>query len=852
MSCLEVISKTFGGDLKPSEIASIGEEVRQIYLRASSLKAAGKIKNEGDFVKEALQALNISREIAVKQKEVTLRNAKVRADVMTRVMEDWSKAKPSERLDVVESLIFHDAKFDRPNIESTRDLFKSKYQAFDHYLESKTIDGQNVRDVFMTGDVDKEVIMDSYAFASTGKHISKSPIIQEITKSLKKLNNVILSDKQSQGFDIKARADYIVPMTWNPLRVSSINFGEFVADIEKSIDMDKFLEKFGWTKDTVDQKKYAQVMEDIFTNLKSKHDIVVEDTIGDLVINAHSEKKGHKFTKSRTFDYKDGESFHYIYNKYSNNNLYEGVHSYINSTSRSMAMSKILGPSPKSNLAVVLNKMKDIAIKEGDTKTADALGNDQRRDALLRIATGMMRPTDDIWTSGARAITRSMNLIRMGSAFITASATDPVFGALARTSLMGKANVYSSFLKVIDTQIKVLSPSDRKQVALMFKAVTDDYTMNMVADRYDIDSTPMEAGWTQRVYDGIMKTYLNKQQILVARTGAALDIGMTLHSELAHNSSSGFIKRLSKYGMDDTAVNVLKMANAEYKGAKLLSPAAIDNLTPQQIIDIIGNKEITMNKINADGSVTSTKVNVSEANAIKYRDNLSNNLASYVNDLTKVYSPTPNAYTKYMSGAELTSPPAKAFANIMLQYKNFGFAVLRSWRFANANLPNSAKVTKFAAMAGTVSLLTAMKYGATSVSQMLQGELPDDITSPEVLRNSIINSGGGGIVADLILTDWDKRKKSFSSYAMGPFMGQVIDDVRPLISKGFSGDLEGKDVVKSMLRYTPNPWYLRAILQGGIVDNIRSDIEPAYNRNKQEKKDEASGLLWRKDSLLPN
>lgn len=846
MSCLADISAKFAGELDNKDIRKIAGEVADILDKTKKLMEEGKLNDPQAFIKESFKRLEIQREFLAKERVKRLKNVEAREYLWKRVESDGATRES------IESLLYHDAKIDKINIEGVRDSYKKIYQnAFDYELEKG-----GVRDAFMTGDLDEEIINDVFALSSKdAKHISKDPMVMKVAEGIKRLNNVILKDKQAKGYDVKGLQNYIVPFVWDAARLMKVNFDDFVSDIMKNSNMERLLEKFDMTEKDLGTKEWAKIMQDIYMHIKSKDDLLVEDDLGDLIVNILGEKKAHKFERSRVFEWKDGPSFSYMLKKYSTSNLYDATQRHINGTARTLALAEVLGPSPKTNLSALITRAKNKAVLDENVKVANELANIDRIEKLYQIASGTLPQVENFISKGVRAAQMATNLIRMGSASVTALTTDPVFASISR-SAYHDTGLLRSYFAVVGKQISVLNPSERKRVSQMFNTMTQDFTMNLIQERYDITTMPTKVGWTQRVYDKVMKSYMIREQILLARTGAALDIGVTLAEELSVGAHRNVLNRLSNYKIDGTHLDILKASMSDYKGSKVIAPEMIRSMPVEMIKKIVGTKTTTKNVVSVTGKVESVAKEVDDSFYEGLRETTADRYAAFVGDATKVYSPTPNAYIRYITGGEISNPSTRALISLMTQYKSFGLAALRTWRFANAKMGDKSRISKFMAMSQGLMMLTMMKYAAQSTVDLLSGELPDDITNPQVLGKNMLNSGAGGLAADMLFTEFDKYGKSFSSYAMGPIAGQMPDDVRPLITKLYKGiftgeePLTGEDVVKKLVKYTPNPWYLRGLLNKTVTDNIRTAIEPRYETNKRQRFEDSSGLLWQKGEIL--
>lgn len=136
-------------------------------------------------------------------------------------------------------------------------------------------------------------------------------------------------------------------------------------------------------------------------------------------------------------------------------------------------------------------------------------------------------------------------------------------------------------------------------------------------------------------------------------------------------------------------------------------------------------------------------------------------------------------------------------------------------------------------------------YLSLSAKAIVAGREPPDPNDPRTIAAAMVQSGGMGIVGDLIFADFNATGRSAGEFLLGPAAG-VAGDVGRLYSSLMRGeDVAGRSF-SSLVRNTPfnNIFYARAAVNYLLVYNVQETLNPGYLKRMERRMKKESGTEW--------
>ncbi len=172
--------------------------------------------------------------------------------------------------------------------------------------------------------------------------------------------------------------------------------------------------------------------------------------------------------------------------------------------------------------------------------------------------------------------------------------------------------------------------------------------------------------------------------------------------------------------------------------------------------------------------------------------------------------------------------------------------------------------TRLAAFAGLQLLLTFAGAMAIQMRQIATGKDPRDMTTEDFWGSAFITGGGSGFLGDYIYNGYARGDRGLITGLIGPVAGLVEDTAR-LSMSNIRQAIEGRDTkfgteLARFLRFNAFPgsniWYLRAILDRTVMDQVQLMVDPDYAeslRRMEERARKAFGqeFWWRPGQALP-
>lgn len=880
--CLNSAIENFADKLDKSKIEDIHKNIELLFNEKVARKDAEAIRKEG------LKALTKQREARIMQKYLLavnfydLKRIEKQADA---IFEKVSKGTPSKAAarEAVNSFLFSNAKYGSISVESVRNAILNRYSIVDH--EFRKIAGKLAPDV-EDGKFDDQLLKALWEFGEGRDVTLQMEELRGIAKVFHKANAMMSFDKSSINPLYRHRKNYGATLHFDRDRTGAMPFRDWATFIKQHVDLSEMnAQLVEWGIDPKKAKNFAEsgmedptdfVLKEIYDKITSPESLFqVKPTEGALASAKDPSSVMRSVAEGRMFRYKSAESFAAVFKEFNDGTVYDSMMRSINANARNMAMDQALGKIPLANIQLIkekmLSKIKDVE----ERKKADAYFN-TNLDYLVNLAAGTVNVNRNRlaeFVANVKAVGTGL----LGSAPITAFVTDPVWGAVNYAGLSGD-NVFSTYARTLTSTLAKLSPTERIEAAKLTGELIDDVQAITLHQVTGSSIERKKVGALTKLADfGMMMSGMRFQNLVAKTTMAEMfsfGLGRELQGKAGKNSN--YVKWLKNYAVDDTDVEILKLALNE-KGR--LYQESVRTLQPSDVLEVLTKSgKVPLTGIKSIELVESMRLSGKQLEGAKeqiksipwtesrvkdYLHHLATkvNTASY--DMARMSSPTPTGYTNFvMTGFNISGDKVGSAAlQLMLQFKAFGAGVIRNHRFlsnsdnVHAPLRRSAQLGVMLTAAGGVSLM---------LNDIVSGKAPRDPTAFDeenpIMGNfftqSLIKSGYIPFIADYLLTDYASEGQNVTSDIIGP-SGRMINDVlgvtTELATAPFSDEgFRMKKIVGPLMRWNPvsNLWYTKGVLNTLIQDDLKAALDPKYMRRKMKTMQENSGVLWEQQEFI--
>lgn len=497
---------------------------------------------------------------------------------------------------------------------------------------------------------------------------------------------------------------------------------------------------------------------------------------------------------------------------------FNAIVGHIDGMARDIAAMQILGPNPgltvrwlgdilRNDAAPTIEGGKVLRIEKQAAKAA------RETDRMWRMYTGELTMPDPTNRGVARFFSgvRSANVAsQMGSAFVSAAATDPMF-----LTVTAKFNGLPA-TQVLSNYLAAFNPADAsarnaaRDAGLVFSEITTR------AERMWRDGGSFnlhEA--TKRMADGVLRASFLSPHTVAAKEGYGLSVMQQLAARankafdaLARPVQLGF----ERYGIDAAAWDVIRATPiTDQEGRKLLRPGDLASRTDIKPADAeaLGLKLFEMIDSETRFAVPGESLRAQTMLAVGGKGSL---------------------FQRGTVAGELV--------HSMTQYKGYSvIAIMTHWQ---RMLYGEGGMSRTAYAMTLPILLTLGGLAAVQLKLIENGKDPLALDDPRTWAKAYVQGGGQGILGDFVsagLGGQSRTGGTLLSFAAGPTISNVVD---PLINLtlgnvGQAADGKNTNLGAEMLRLTERNlpgsslWYSRLATRRLFLDRLDKAVDPHYS-----------------------
>jgi len=634
----------------------------------------------------------------------------------------------------------------------------------------------------------------------------------ETAQALKKVNDVILSDKRNSGIPVRHNDSFFGGSMWHdPTKVASVIFEVWRAFIEPLLDLTKTLGA-GFENNI----KYKDMW------FKSQYESIIG--LDDLDLNGQAPKKtstdgmAQKMLKAKTFIFSNGENVFKYQEKFGEGNLFASQMKYINKSSRELAGYELFGADPENGFGKFKNKAQRAFPDDAkDFKESEININDQ--------FSSIMKPTPAWGTSGRARLAKSLNTVTnvayLGMTAAKGWMSDPMYSASKMTSQFG-GNIFMRYASMLKQQYSYMS----KEAADRVMAGIGQSNDIIIGDAFDtiLAKNSSSPGDMSKMAGMLMKFTLADRQFGHSHTTSAA----------IHQIEMGY---LSEHAFKDISIEtqgVLGLAGIDEK--------LWEGVIRKSVEDVKGVKWLNVHGLE--------KLNLTPGQKIKARNSIIQLFGLTVN------AGIPGGKIKQRATLKVNDPNSAigSYQLLMNQYKNFGishYSVLggiknydpskQAMHIGKWKLGNKSTIANL----GVLSMgIAAASYMGATATDLMQGKEPEDPREPDVFLKHMIKSAAP-IIGDLALQFYYMKSHGFDipSGLAPPAVAMLLDGGK--LMKGlYSGNKHAVDAFDFIWDRAPvvNTFWAKRGLDFLLGDPIRETFDPDYLDREAEKLSRHKGL----------
>lgn len=560
---------------------------------------------------------------------------------------------------------------------------------------------------------------------------------------------------------------------------------------------------------------------------------------------------------SRFLVFKGAEDWLAYQSEFGDADPFSSMIGHIDEMARDTAQLQILGPNPSAQWAWLVKEAKrEAALEEaaGAKGAIDAAeGYISTANTMLGHFTGSLSVPVNSWLAGVGASTRALfTASGLGSAILSDIPTAPVFGAYARTfaglSKTGDLGRFMALMNPVDGSARATARRSGFIIETasdgMIRATQDNLRMLTVGERVD----------------GGMNAFARRAPVAVMRLQGmtAWDAGRKRSFQFEfmaalHDRRRKSLADLSAGDGEDRAFAVWMKARG-FSEADWATMRAAPVWEPRKGAQFLRPTDI------AD-------------------ETLALRMAEAIDIETRMAVPQTTVWTRAkLLGETRPGTLAGEMRRNWAQFRSFSLTATHLWV---EEMALRGQARGMSPMVGTVAGLAPMVFaltigGAVSVQlrEISKGNDPKPMDDPRFWMAALLQGGGLGVLTDAVYAAESRAGKSSQAAAFGPGGNAVADAYDATIGnvveiaegtrKGdtlaeAAGDANiGRDVTNLGRSWVPgaNLWWLRAIWNRGVMDNLQRIVDPEAEEDFERKRkrlyrENGQGQWWPNGAPMP-
>ena len=668
---------------------------------------------------------------------------------------------------------------------------------------------------------------------SPAKDFKGNPLARDAAEVINAVQNDIVEELRAAGIPVHKIKNFVIHDTHSPDKVGKVKFEVWEAAVRENYDLDILM------KDTGDATAALKRMyDDISTGSYEQ-----AQGVGPFTGNIAKRHNLH-----RKLIPKSGRHF-FKYNKqFGRTNLIETLRHSMFKASREAGSARMFGANPEEGFNNAIARAKEWA-RENDKKSFKRLNSKIVQNRLKNVLLTMKGFTSRPGTSqqarfvsavkrlrfaqllGKAGLNSLGDIVTVASTVRTATGQNPI-KAIADTNLNFIRTIANTKLRTEiakDTAIAIQTSLGENY----HRFLSEDMSPGMFVDSQQFISK----------YSGL--TRVTDSGKTVFSYAATRDLGRQA-SKSRKKVSAHTDAAMDRFGIGELEWNLMRKNVGDIQGQPIIGAEAISEL-PATVIE----KEMRKH-----GKITAKSKSGARKQVENFRRESTLRVMNYFSEQADVASPTTGAKQERQTrqGQDPDSYIGM-FLNAASTFLGFPFAMANSAKTIILSNPRTrpknlreafslekkdqllgeAQESSFPRlrgdMTGTMTMVahgTVVGYGLLSINAMLNNKTAPDPTEPQVVLDSIIKAGFGGMWVDMILRDHSRADRDFISSLAGPVLADV-NTAKEIISLALRGESRAASVsFEYALRQIPNLIFARDAANYLFIHELHEMARPGF------------------------
>ena len=679
----------------------------------------------------------------------------------------------------------------------------------------------NVKEVFISGAFDREIYDALYKLGQKNADMSTiSPEVMAVANIVNKYQTNARNRRNRFGAWIRDLQGYITRQSHDMYKIRAASEDEWVNLVKDKLDIPKMI-RLGLISELDPIGSLRGMYNDFASGIHMKGKAAEED----IVAFSTGTNLAKRESVSRSLYFKDGIAAYEYNEKFGTGRLSDSVLHGLEQSAQSVALLKLLGTNPESNLVRVMDEYEGSLTGERRTKFHQKRGQILN---MLKQVDGSVNVPGDVTAAKIGSFLRTwQTMAKLGGSMI--SSFSDVAGFAAELRYAQDKNLLSGVGIAIKSLLSGRATGEQADI-LVSLGVFHESLAGAVTQRFDTPELSGKTAYAMRQYfrfNGL--TWWTE----TLRDGAALSHSSYLATQKGKafaDLSPDVTRLLKQYNIDGAKWDLMRLGTMRSAdGVQYMTPDAIRTI-PRETLEAY---------------ITSVGRVPNEATVQNLVDDLSQTMRTMFLDRAHFAVIEPGARARaFMYRGTQPGTVSGEILRYITQFKSFSVAMTQMvlgrevYGRGYDSLGDYLKNGKgdMLGLATMVGLYTILGYGAMATKDLLKGRTPRDPLDYKTWMAALAQSGGLGIYGDFLFGEVARNSGSLVSTIAGPVAG-FGDTVMNLFQRMRDGDDTAAASFRALLNNTPflNIFYLRPLLDYLILFNIQESLNPGFLRRMEQR-----------------
>jgi predicted GNAT family acetyltransferase len=679
----------------------------------------------------------------------------------------------------------------------------------------------NVKEVFISGAFDREIYDALYKLGQKNADMSTiSPEVMAVANIVNKYQTNARNRRNRFGAWIRDLQGYITRQSHDMYKIRAASEDEWVNLVKDKLDIPKMI-RLGLISELDPIGSLRGMYNDFASGIHMKGQAAEED----IVAFSTGTNLAKRESVSRSLYFKDGIAAYEYNEKFGTGRLSDSVLHGLEQSAQSVALLKLLGTNPESNLVRVMDEYEGSLTGERRTKFHQKRGQILN---MLKQVDGSVNVPGDVTAAKIGSFLRTwQTMAKLGGSMI--SSFSDVAGFAAELRYAQDKNLLSGVGIAIKSLLSGRATGEQADI-LVSLGVFHESLAGAVTQRFDTPELSGKTAYAMRQYfrfNGL--TWWTE----TLRDGAALSHSSYLATQKGKafaDLSPDVTRLLKQYNIDGAKWDLMRLGTMRSAdGVQYMTPDAIRTI-PRETLEAY---------------ITSVGRVPNEATVQNLVDDLSQTMRTMFLDRAHFAVIEPGARARaFMYRGTQPGTVSGEILRYITQFKSFSVAMTQMvlgrevYGRGYDSLGDYLKNGKgdMLGLATMVGLYTILGYGAMATKDLLKGRTPRDPLDYKTWMAALAQSGGLGIYGDFLFGEVARNSGSLVSTIAGPVAG-LGDSVMNLFQRMRDGDDVAAASFRALLNNTPflNIFYLRPLLDYLILFNIQESLNPGFLRRMEQR-----------------